>query len=162
MNEVDRSEEEVVLEELSAREGVSKVDQAGPLDNLQDQENKPQPGCDPSVSPGQPVPPGTGVLDTTGNRPGTRQEDDRVEHAEPQKEVSLTPQEGRFVLGPRVEVDAKVGSEDERLEEHEDPHVGLTRHMPGAFRGKERRRTLRGRHDAPTSAGKIVCQCFEG
>ena len=98
---MDRREEEVVLEELAAREGVSHVDQPDPLDNLQDEENKPQPGGDESVSPGQPVPPGTGVLDTAGHRPGTRQQDDRVEHAEPQKEVGLTPQEGRFVLGPR-------------------------------------------------------------
>src|SRR5580704_7582824 len=102
MNEVDRSEEEVVLEELGAREGVSKVDQAGPLDNLQQQEHKPQRCGDPSVFPGQLVPSRTGVLDATGNRPGTRQEDDRIEHAEPQEEVGLTPQKGRFVLSPSV------------------------------------------------------------
>src|SRR5580700_7513954 len=110
MNEVDSSEDEVVLEELGAREGVSKVDQAGPLDNLQYQEHKPEPGGDPSVSPGQLVPSRTGVLDTTGYGPGTRQEDDCVDYAEPQKELGLTPQEGRFVLGSSVEVDAKVGS----------------------------------------------------
>jgi hypothetical protein len=129
MHTVDRSEKEIELEELIAREGVPHVDQPDPLDDLEDEENESKTSGQEGISPSPRESPGPGLLHAPGHCPRTRQEDDRVEYAQPEKQMGLAEQKDPLVLGPVEEVDTEVRGEDERLEQDEDPDVASSRNV---------------------------------
>src|SRR6202042_2119775 len=100
MHAVDRRQEEVVLEELATGERLPYVDQSDPLDDLEDQECHPESGGQERLSPGTLEPPAPGELDTSGHGPRAREQDDRLEHAQPQQQMRLPEKKCLLVLGP--------------------------------------------------------------